>query len=632
MTQQDWGNQGGKWPGKWPWATTMAVVAGLVAFVASAAWLCNRDWTFLQQRYLGVYVWSQATPWKTSTYELLYRVDGKARRLAVDADGADVQQHKATLAWSKDEYDNGKLRAWIGEAFYQGRAPWTKLADVRCIAFGALAAAVALWWAIPKDRERRRIRREGRRLRGPELLTTQTFNDRNRSDGISYWNDDRSWWRRLLASVGLKVDGLTSIPELQIPRAREAMHTLIMGDSGTGKSTLIKQLLYQIAVRGETAIVYDPALEYTPRFFLPERGDVILNPLDQRMPYWSPGDEVTHEAEAATIAASLFPDTRRENPFFVEGPRKVFAHLLTLRPSPQDLVSWLSHPEEIDRRVRGTELASLIDRSAAPQRAGVLASLSMVGDALRLLPAEEETESAWSAAEWGKKQRKGWIFITSAPAYRERLRPLMSLWLDLLVLRLMNEGMLSRGGTKTWFVLDELASLQKLPQLHTAITENRKSGNPVVLGLQGRSQLETRYGHDAETMLSQPKTKIFLRTSEPHSARWISDTIGEVEVERLRQSRTSGEFPNQRASRGLQLERHIEPLVIPSQIMGLRDLHGYLKSDNDVVRLSFPPFPLLEVQPGFVPRATPPTPEPGLPPTPTTPLEPGSELEPAFFE
>jgi hypothetical protein len=43
----------------------------------------------------------------------------------------------------------------------------------------------------------------------------------------------------------------------------------------------------------------------------------------------------------------------------------------------------------------------------------------------------------------------------------------------------------------------------------------------VVLGSQGRSQLETRYGHDTAAMPSQPATKIFLRTSEPHAAKWI---------------------------------------------------------------------------------------------------------------
>jgi hypothetical protein len=59
-----------------------------------------------------------------------------------------------------------------------------------------------------------------------------------------------------------------------------------------------------------------------------------------------------------------------------------------------------------------------------------------------------------------------------------------------------------RRAHPVWFILDELASLQRLPQLHTAITENRKANNPVVLGFQGRSQLETRYGHDAEAMLA----------------------------------------------------------------------------------------------------------------------------------
>src|SRR6266566_6554140 len=126
------------------------------------------------------------------------------------------------------------------------------------------------------------------------------------------------------------------------------------------------------------------------------------------------------------------------------------------------------------------------------------------------------------------------------PDTRKRLAPLISLWLDMLVLRLMNQGRMS--SRTVWFILDELATLQRLPQLHTAITENRKSNNPVVLGFQGRSQLEVRYGHEAEAMMSQPSTKIFLCTSEPHAARWISDAIGEIETERLTESRSGGRW------------------------------------------------------------------------------------------
>ena len=66
-----------------------------------------------------------------------------------------------------------------------------------------------------------------------------------------------------------RADGVgftTNIGEmLRIPRSFESSHLMIMGDSGTGKSVLLRQLLVQIAERNETAIVYDPALEYTRR-------------------------------------------------------------------------------------------------------------------------------------------------------------------------------------------------------------------------------------------------------------------------------------------------------------------------------------------------------------------------------
>ncbi len=146
----------------------------------------------------------------------------------------------------------------------------------------------------------------------------------------------------------------------------------------------------------------------------PERGDVILNPLDQRMPYWSPGDEVRHEAEALTLAASLFPDRPSDNRFFTRGPREVFAHLLTFNPTPDELAWWMSHDEEIDRRVQGTDMASTISLAAPAQREGVLAELKMVANVFKLLPSDKETKSRWSTLDWAK-ERRGWLFLPSTP-------------------------------------------------------------------------------------------------------------------------------------------------------------------------------------------------------------------------
>lgn len=608
----EWGrNQyAGEWPNPKPAWTIATVLLAVVSVAAICAYRYVYVLTPLQKFYLKTYIRSGLRAeigFRTGRYVLLNVAERNGSRLVLDEEVVPVATAKDETAFALTEeavklgdrrlifeqgqFDNAKLHAFLGHWIYRDQ---TFLDFLKPALFGGFAVFfLALLIAIPKDAARARARKEGRRLKGPELVTVREFNRRNRSDGIGF-EQKRTFLQRAFRQV----------PSVKLSRAIEPSHILIMGDTGTGKSTLIRRILMQIEERGETAILYDPALDYTPEFYNPERGDMILNPLDARMPYWSPGEELRHDAEALTLAASLFPDRHNENPFFVESPRKIFAHLLTFRPTPEQLAWWMCHEEEIDRRVKSTEYAALIDRQAPAQRSGVLASLNMIADTLKLLPSEKETMTRWSAMEWSK-HRKGWLFLTSTPETRKRLIPLTSLWLDTLVLRLMNQGAANQGQTsprKVWFVLDELASLQRLPQLHTAITENRKSNNPVVLGFQGRSQLETRYGHEAEAMLSQPATKVFLRTSECRAAEWISKTIGEVEIERLRESRSSGQIGRQRNTKSYNLERQVEPLVMASEISGVADLHGYLKKGNLVVRMNFPFIEVPTKQPKYIER------------------------------
>jgi type IV secretory pathway TraG/TraD family ATPase VirD4 len=574
----------------------VALIAALLTAGAVQTYACLRSWTSLQRWYLSAYLRSGLAAGLgftgTGQYRLLHVVDHAGSRLALDDEVTPVPSRAGmpfqltdaavlagdrALVWKDERYRHPAFHQFLNHWIYRDQ-PLTDLVQA-AIWSGVAVFGVGAAIAIPMDVVRARARRHGRRLKGPEHVSVAHFNRRFRSDGVGFRQTrarGRTRW-------------------LRVPRAIESSHVLIMGDSGTGKSALIRQILTQLETRGETAIVYDPALEYTGQFYRPDRGDVILNPLDARSPFWSPGDEWRHEVETLTLATSLFPDRHHENTFFTEGPRRIFAHLLTLRPTPEELGFWLCHEEELDRRLKGTAYAAMIDRQAPAQRSGVLASLNMVADTLQLLPAERDTTRRWSAAAWATT-RTGWLFLTSTPETRPRLVPLTSLWLDALVLRLMNQG--QAHPRRTWFILDELASLQRLPQLHTAITENRKSNNPIVLGFQGRSQLETRYGHDAEAMLSQPATKIFLRTTEPRAAQWIAQAIGEIEIERLRESRSHGSSGRQTFG----LERQVEPLVMASEISGLPALRGYLKLGNLVVRLSVPFVHRPQIEPAFIER------------------------------
>jgi len=585
----------------WPYYRPLyAYGTVLVAVVLTGLFLCARlrfGNTPLQRYYMPVYERTSVVGCFTATHRSTYRMlflagRGVPPRPVMDGDlilgktpesggrviplalSETARQHGYNLLFRGPQrsYVDARLRDYLRDVVYDGNSITAFFRP--SLKGGVLVFVVLLPLAVRKDVERQKQLKYGRRLKGPELLTPQQFNKVVRGDGI-----------------GFKTDEMKDM--IRIPARAEAQHMQFIGDTGAGKSALMFQVLRQVQSWGDSAIVYDPAREYVRRFYNPERGDVILNPLDKRCPYWGPAEELRSRSEAKALSASLFqPPQDRKGEFFIESPQKIFAFLMAYGPMPDELVQWMSNPEEIDRRLKGTEHAHLIDPKAHQQRAGVLGSLGLVADSLRLLPKKGEGNGAWTATEWAEK-RQGWIFLTSLPAEREALRPLQSLWIDWLVLRLLNEP--TEAQKRVWFIIDELASLQKLPQLHTAITEARKSRNPVVLGFQGKAQLEYLYGHLAEVMLSQPATSVWLTTKEPNAGEWVSKFIGKVEVERLRETH----FDGTRAGRNFALDRQVEPLVMESEISGLADLHAYMKYQNYVTRFSFPYFDMPEIAKGF---------------------------------
>ena len=152
------------------------------------------------------------------------------------------------------------------------------------------------------------IWKHGRRLRGPELVTTAEFNEKlGRSKRLTMspagWGGVHQrradWWDKLLHKNLSRW--------ARVPREREAMHFLIVGDSGTGKIAAIRQILAQIWERGEAAIVYDPAMEYLPQFYNEARGDVMLNPLGRAVSVLDSGRRGSARSRGSYLSRYLVP-------------------------------------------------------------------------------------------------------------------------------------------------------------------------------------------------------------------------------------------------------------------------------------------------------------------------------------
>src|SRR5690606_36052511 len=104
-----------------------------------------------------------------------------------------------------------------------------------------------------------------------------------------------------------------AIGPVPFPRRLETRHMAMVGTTGSGKTTVLRQMLDGIAARGEAALVYDTSGEFIAHYFRPECGDIILNPFDARCVYWSPFAEIARPADADRIAQQLVTETGKQD-------------------------------------------------------------------------------------------------------------------------------------------------------------------------------------------------------------------------------------------------------------------------------------------------------------------------------
>ena len=220
--------------------------------------------------------------------------------------------------------------------------------------------------------------------------------------------------------------------------------------------------------------------------------------------------------------------------------------------------------------------------------------------ALEFLPDEGKP---FSIRDWiSDEERGGFLFLTSRGDQHASLRGLISTWLEIAVNAMLS--LAQDDGRRIWVILDELPTLHQVPSLQPGLAESRQFGGCFVLGVQVASALRDLYGRNgAETISGLCGTRVVLAAPDRDTAQWSADSLGRSEVEEVAEGYSYG-ANTIRDGVSLTPRRELRALALPSEIMRLPNLHGYLKFPGPLpvasIRLKYVSRPACV--PRFVPR------------------------------
>ncbi len=396
-----------------------------------------------------------------------------------------------------------------------------------------------------------------------------------------------------------------------VPLPDESKHFKLMGATGTGKSTAMRELLHGALQRGDRAVIADPDGGYLSRFYDLSRGDVILNPFDARSAKWDLFAELRSPYDVQQLARALIPE-RGGDPqwsgfartFFEAVTRQAHAAGVTdigelyrlLTNAPQDEVRLL---------VAGTPAAPFAEEGNLKMFLGLRSTASehvKSFDYIRM-----QTGAALSVKEWVKSGR-GVLFLPYQAEQIAAVRSVISTWMRLAIFQTMGLG---EGDHRLWFAVDELDALGAIDGLPDALARLRKFGGRCALGFQSIGQVSTTYDQGpAQAMVENCGSTLILRCSTSErggTARFASQLIGEREVVRIAASRSrsdAGFFGRGGRETVGESEHHAtEAAVMAAEIEQLPDRAGFLKfaSQPAWTKVRFPIYELPKVAEPFVP-------------------------------
>jgi type IV secretory pathway TraG/TraD family ATPase VirD4 len=385
--------------------------------------------------------------------------------------------------------------------------------------------------------------------------------------------------------------GLLTLAGVVLDAEDETKHFKLVGTTGTGKSTAIRELLGAALARGDRAVIADPDGGYLRRFYDAARGDVILNPFEPASARWDLFAEITEPHDVEQLARSLIPDHEGPDRSW-RGYARTFFSAVTeqahaggvgdVRELYRLLV--IAGTSELKTLVAGTPAQPFLEEHNGRMFDSIRSVTSSAVTALAYV-SRQQSGAPFSVRRWTQgaapgeqgSEARGVLFIPYRAGEIAALRSVISAWMRLSIFEAMNRP---ESDQRLWFVVDELDALGQIDGLKDALARLRKFGGRCVLGFQSVAQVSATYGvGEAQTLVENCGNTLILRCAGSEhggTSQFASRLIGEREVVRTSVSRSLRPFEllpviNRSES------STVEAAVMASEIEQLPDLAGYLK-------------------------------------------------------
>jgi len=404
--------------------------------------------------------------------------------------------------------------------------------------------------------------------------------------------------RFLLSKAGLASP--FKIGDAALQKNTESQHLLLLGATGSGKTTALHQLIPQIRNQKNRAIIIDQKGDMVGQHYDPEK-DILLNPFDARSPNWDIWAEGSDDMTLDMLASYLFPaDNYKSDPFWEKSAGIIFKYTAKYlkdkrtksMPLLAKLMSSSDPPKSLVDFIKNEASDAFTNSSVEKTILNIRMMMTLVADKLRYFKTKPHHQT-FSLKEWIQEDKKDgqFLFITIGPNQKEALLPFVQFWLSwsMAVIEGLKENTPSKPQPKMWFLVDELPALRKIHQLEHSLAFMRSYGGCFVAGMQNIYQLQEIYGYaQTRSMLTNFSTKVCFRLGDdPDTRTYVSNFFGEKQSIETQENFSIGSH-QMRDGVNINAQKNTEAVVDKYELNDLRQTKKYIEA---ILKLpgNFPP-------------------------------------------